>query len=117
MRRFTVALLAGACLAAGAATARDLTVKSRSIEKATDAYEISIEYPQTGQAAIDKEIAAWARKEADDFIKLAATDRQPEENAYRLDVSFEVARNDGAIFAVVFREETDTGGAHPNHDF
>jgi len=93
-------------------------VKTLSIEKKTDAYEISIQYPSTGNATIDGEIATWADHQADDFIKLATgADRQSGDNPYQLDWSFEVARNDEAIFAVIFSEETDTGGAHPNHDF
>jgi uncharacterized protein YecT (DUF1311 family) len=113
------ACLAGICLLlAGPATARELPVKTLSIDKKADAYEISIQYPATGNAAIDGEVATWANREADDFVKLATgADRQPGDNPYELDWSFEVARNDGAVFAVIFSEEADTGGAHPNHDF
>jgi len=117
MTRFLIALIAGACLFSAPASASGLPVKTPSIDKKTDAYEISIEYPATGNAAIDGEIAAWAKQQADDFVRLAASDREPGRNPYGLDWSFEVARNDGAIFAVIFSEETDTGGAHPNHDF
>jgi uncharacterized protein YecT (DUF1311 family) len=118
MSGFLVALLAGACLLSTPALAKELPVKTLSIDRKTDAYEIAIEYPATGNGAIDGEIAAWAKQQADDFVKLATrTDRQPGENAYGLSESFEVARNDGAIFAVLFSAETDTGGAHPNHDF
>ena len=99
------------------AWAKELPVKTLSIEKKADAYEIAIQYPATGNAAIDGEIAAWANKEAVDFVKLAAgADRQAGDNPYELDWSFEVARNDGAVFADIFSEEADTGGAHPNHD-
>ena len=113
-----VALLAGACLLLTVpAWAKELPIKTLSIEKKADAYEIAIQYPATGNAAIDGEIAAWANREADDFVKLAAgADRQAGDNPYELDWSFEVARNDGAVFAVIFSEEADTGGAHPNHD-
>jgi uncharacterized protein YecT (DUF1311 family) len=116
MMRFSIALLAGACLLSGSAFANGLSVITLSIDEKTDAYEISIEYPATGNAAIDREIGAWAKQQADDFVKLAS-DRAPGENVYGLDWTFEVVRNDGAIFAVIFSEETDTGGAHPNHDF
>jgi uncharacterized protein YecT (DUF1311 family) len=113
-----VSLLAGAwLLLAVPAWATELPAKALSIEKKADAYEISIQYPATGNAAIDGEIATWANQQADDFAKLAAgADRQAGDNPYQLDWSFEVARNDGAVFAVIFSEEADTGGAHPNHD-
>jgi uncharacterized protein YecT (DUF1311 family) len=113
-----VALLAGACLLLSApAWAKELPIKTLSIEKKADAYEISIQYPATGNTAIDSEVAAWANQQADDFTKLATSaDRQAGDNPYQLDWSFEVARNDAAIFAVIFSEEADTGGAHPNHD-
>lgn len=117
MPRFLIALLAGICLLSAPAAANGLPFKTLSIDKKTDAYEISVEYPATGNAAIDREIAGWAQQQADDFVKLAAGARQPGENPYGLDWSFDVVRNDGAIFAVIFSEETDTGGAHPNHDF
>jgi uncharacterized protein YecT (DUF1311 family) len=117
MIRFIGAVAAACLLAAAPAVAKGLPVKTLTIDKSADGYDIAIEYPATGNAAVDREIAGWAKQEADDFVKLAAADHQPGETAYGLDVSFEVARNDGAVFAVIFSEETDTGGAHPNHDF
>src|SRR5258708_26462679 len=104
-------------LVSESAVANGLPVKTVSVDKKTDAYEISIAYPATGNAAIDREIATWAKQQAGDFVKLATGDHQPGENAYQLDWSYDVARNDAALFAVIFSEETDTGGAHPNHDF
>ena len=62
-------------------------------------------------------IAAWAKTAVDDFIRDATTDRLPEERAYELGATFEVKRNDDEMFAVVFTEYFDTGGAHPNSDF
>ena len=48
---------------------------------------------------------------------LSTSDRQADENPYALDITYEVPRNDGEWFAVVFTIYTDTGGAHPNTDF
>ena len=100
MTRLFIALLAGVCLAGAVpAAAKSLTVKNLSIHKSTERYEISIEYPATGNAAIDREIAAFAKQEAADFVKLATTGREPDDaTAYGLDVSFEVARNDERHF-------------------
>jgi uncharacterized protein YecT (DUF1311 family) len=119
MRRLSVALAAAACLSAAvpAAAAGGFDVKSRSLHKSAAAYDISIEYPATGNARIDREIAGWAARQADDFVKLAkAGPHPPPANTYGLEITFEVARNDGEAFAVVFSLEMDTGGAHPNHD-
>jgi uncharacterized protein YecT (DUF1311 family) len=104
-------------LFAAPALAAGVKVGKETIEKKTDAYEVSVEYPRTGNAALDADIAAWAKAQADDFVKLSTEDRQPEENPYALDVTYEVPRNDADWFAVVFTIYTDTGGAHPNTDF
>jgi uncharacterized protein YecT (DUF1311 family) len=98
------------------AVATPLTVKTLSLERTTNAYETSLTYPETGIKAIDEEIAAWARSTVDDFIKMTAENRQPDEDAYGYDAAFEVARNDDEMFAVDFNELFDAGGAHPSHD-
>src|SRR5215471_6303888 len=104
MPALRAALLAGACLLSVApAWAKELPVKTLSIQKTTDKYEIDIEYPATGQPAIDREISAWAKEQADDWIKNADTGPPIQDNgSYSLDWSFEVVRNDEAIFGVVF---------------
>lgn len=111
------AALAGILLLAGPALAEGLNVETEKMAKETDAYTISVEYPKTGNEAIDAEIAAFAKKEYDDFVKLSTEDRQPDEAAYELELSFDVGRNDATGFGVLFTEYTFTGGAHPNSDF
>jgi uncharacterized protein YecT (DUF1311 family) len=113
---FTVAAIAALCLAAPALAA-GVAVKTQKLAKDTDAATISVEYPETGNAAIDAEIAAWAKGEFDDFVKLSTEDRQPDEPQYEMELTFEVERNDASGFAVLFTEYTFTGGAHPNSDF
>ncbi len=115
MTRLSLAVLA--LLLAAPAWAAGLRIETGKIEKETDAYTISVEYPKTGNATIDAEIGAWAQKEYDDFVKLSTEDRQPDQNAYDLEVTFDVGRNDAGGFGVLFTEYTDTGGAHPNSDF
>jgi uncharacterized protein YecT (DUF1311 family) len=113
---FTAAAIAALCLA-GPALAAGVAVKTQKLAKETDAATVSVEYPETGNAAIDTEIATWAKGEFDDFVRLSAEDRQPDEPQYELEITFEVERNDASGFAVLFTEYTFTGGAHPNSDF
>jgi uncharacterized protein YecT (DUF1311 family) len=110
------AAIAAFCLACPAFAA-GLTVKTQKLAKDSPAATISVEYPETGNAAIDAEIAAWAKGEFDDFAKLSTEDRQPDEQPYEMELTFEVERNDATGFAVLFTEYTFTGGAHPNSDF
>ena len=112
----SLAALAGLLLLTVPAAAK-VPVKSVAIEKSNDAYDITFDYPKTGVKAIDDDIGAWVKKTVDDFIKTATEDRADGDSGYGLDVSFEVLRNDAGGFGVLFTEEYDTGGAHPNHDF
>jgi uncharacterized protein YecT (DUF1311 family) len=99
------------CAGAHAApTTKTLTAKSAN-------YDISVAYPQTGVKAIDEELAAWAKTLLAGFRKDADDDRMTGETAYVLDVTYKIARNDGQVFAVLFEEYADMGGAHPNHDY
>jgi uncharacterized protein YecT (DUF1311 family) len=113
---FTAAAIAMLWLA-GPALAAGLTVKTQKLANDSPAATISVEYPETGNATIDAEIAAWAKGEFDDFVKLSTEDRQPDEPQYEMELTFEVERNDASGFAVLFTEYTFTGGAHPNSDF
>jgi peptidoglycan-N-acetylglucosamine deacetylase len=106
------------CLAGQAAQAAGaLPVTAKKIEDKSKLYDIAIAYPETGNRAIDDDIAVWAQSAAADFRKLAKETHQAGEQAYVLDTTFTVARNDASVFAVFFEEYTDTGGAHPNQDF
>ena len=91
-----------------------LPVKPVQLVRKADAYAITIVAPHTGIEAIDDQLVAWAKKAADDFAATTTRDRQPEEEAYSLDMHYTVMRNDAAMFEVLFESNVDTGGAHPN---
>lgn len=83
-----------------------LVVRNRDVD-------ISIEYPRTGNKAIDATLLAYAKDSVAQF-KATAVDKQANENAYTLETTYKIERNDGKMFAVVFNEYTYTGGTHPN---
>lgn len=105
-----ILLAAGQADAALKLTPKKITAKSKT-------YDISVAWPQTGVKAIDDDLAAWAKKTADEFRVDSNEDRQPDEPAYFIEVTYKVERNDDQVFAVLFDEYTDMGGAHPNHDY
>ncbi|MGH6872465.1 MAG: DUF3298 domain-containing protein [Rhizomicrobium sp.] len=110
-------LTAAAILLALANGAQATPVAARKLTAKSADYDIAIAYPQTGVKAIDDDLLAWARSQVAAFKKDSGEDRQPGERAYEFDVTYEVKRNDGQVFAVLFDEYTDMGGAHPNHDY
>ncbi len=61
-------------------------------------------------------LAAYARAKVADF-KTFEPDLAAGDHQYTLDITYDVERNDGQMFAVLFTEFADTGGAHPNTDF
>ena len=79
--------------------------------------DIRIDYPQTGNPAIDRDILATVNGIATDFRKVAVDTHEAKESPFTLDVSYRIARNDGAMFDVVFSDEWDLHGAHPNLEF
>ena len=110
-----LALLSWLC-AADFAMAAGLPVASKSIIIKTKDIDVSVHYPQTGNKAIDASLLAYARKAVDDF-KASAVDKQPGEDAYTMELTYKIERNDAQILAVVFTEEAYAGGAHGNSDF
>jgi uncharacterized protein YecT (DUF1311 family) len=95
------------------ATAAPLAVERREIKDAKAAYTMAIAFPKTGHRAIDPMLEAWARDAERDFLDIAKEAGGPP-GPWSLDVTYEVARNDAAMFAVVFTHGSYTGGAHPN---
>lgn len=106
-----LAMLSLVCPAAAQAA---LHVTKLKFADRTQIYQTTAEYPRTGNAAIDGEIAEWARGFIHDFEKQSKQDHQPQERAYTADLRYRIARNDAKVFAVVFRYDYDQGGAHPN---
>jgi uncharacterized protein YecT (DUF1311 family) len=94
-----------------------LPVVTKTIAMKSATYDITVNYPQTGNKPIDADLAQWARTEAGNFARDAKSGHEDGEVAYALNWDFEVERNDAKAFAVLFSSEEDTGGAHPNHDF
>ncbi|HEY4124349.1 MAG TPA: DUF3298 and DUF4163 domain-containing protein, partial [Rhizomicrobium sp.] len=116
--RLALALVIAAAFAASPALAK-LPVKPMKIAIKHKQYEIDVAYPQTGNKPVDAAIADWAKKEVADFKNDVAGNSNDDSSIgpNTLDISFDVARNDDKVFAIVFTESTFEGGAHPNTNF
>jgi uncharacterized protein YecT (DUF1311 family) len=97
--------------AAGAATPGKKTVAFKDKD-----VDISISYPQTGNRVIDAALTDYANSSMADF-RTYKPDFADHEHRYMMETTYEVARNDGHMFSVVFTIYADTGGAHPNTDY
>ena len=110
------ALMLALFLPVAMASAAGLPVAKKALTLKNKKVDISIQYPQTGNARIDAAI----RRYADDSFKWFAASKPEDDgntNAYMLETTYSVERNDGKVFAVLFTEYTDMGGAHPNSDY
>jgi uncharacterized protein YecT (DUF1311 family) len=115
--RLALTIAALAVFAAAPAFAR-LPVKTSKIVEKHKEYEIDVAYPKTGNEAIDADTASWVESVISNFKDEAkGNDGDGPMGPYRLLITFEVPRNDGKVFAVVFSEGLDEGGAHPNSFF
>ncbi|HEY4944245.1 MAG TPA: lysozyme inhibitor LprI family protein [Rhizomicrobium sp.] len=99
----------------GASAAGLPVAKKTIIVKSRDS-DISVQYPQTGNTAIDAALLDYARKSVAQF-KTFKPDFADNDHQYQLATTYVVERNDGKMFGVVFTEYSDTGGAHPNSDY
>jgi len=101
------------------AASGELPVQRRTIVEKTKAYTIEFAYPRTGQGTIDRAIETWARELAQSFAKDARESESeiPADRQWASGLSYEIGRNDGRMFAVLFSNYTYTGGAHPNSHF
>jgi uncharacterized protein YecT (DUF1311 family) len=106
-----LALVIGAM--ASWATAAGLPVASRHLVRKAKGVDVTIAYPHTGVGAIDNALAAYAGRVAAE-IGSPEDDGQTADVVYSLDLTYDVARNDGRMFVVMFTGYADTGGAHPN---
>ncbi|MEI9988895.1 MAG: DUF3298 domain-containing protein [Rhizomicrobium sp.] len=111
-----MSLCLAAFLALGAASAAGLPLAKKTLAFQSKAFDISVQYPQTGNKAVDAVLADYARKNVADF-KTYDPDLAGGEHAYTLDISYDVERNDGQMFGILFTEFADTGGVHPNTGF
>jgi len=107
---FTVIALAPAF-----AHAAPLALATAHFVSKTAGAEITIDYPHTAVPRIDRAIEAYVHQEAEALG--GSTDDDPTAaRPYTLELHFDVARNDDAMFVVMFTGYADTGGAHPNWD-
>jgi uncharacterized protein YecT (DUF1311 family) len=118
MGRAVFGILAGLLLVLlpAFAGAGALPVAKRTLKDRNAIYEIAIAYPQTGDAAIDADILSTVQRIATGFRREAAAAHDSEEPRYTLDVDYVIARNDARAFAVIFNDEWDFHGAHPNYE-
>ncbi len=110
-----LAVAAALLLSLGAASAAGLPVTKKVLTVKNKDSDISVAYPETGNKAIDAALADYARKSVALF-KSYKPDFANNDHQYQLETTYVVERNDAQIFAVVFTEYSDTGGAHPNTD-
>ena len=104
-------------LALAALPAAAQAVETKTISKTAPRFEMTIDYPATGNAMIDADIAAFAQRFADEFGALAddaASDDFMAPGAWWGELMFSVQRDDAEVFSVAFTWYTYTGGAHPN---
>jgi uncharacterized protein YecT (DUF1311 family) len=120
MGRAIFAILLGVLFAgdtAFAAAPGALPVKNRTLKDQSAVYAIEIAYPQTGNTAIDADIVTTVNRIAHGFKKEAVAAHDDQDPRYTLDVTYRIARNDARAFAVIFQDEWDFHGAHPNMEF
>lgn len=121
MFRLIVAIC-GLWLITGAPALAALKLTSLSITEHRKSYDIDIRYPQTGNAAIDKILAKFARDEASEIRGYAGDDgpSNPNDPSGKSDltIKYTVARNDAKMLVVTFSgSEYGAGAAHPNPVF
>ena len=92
-------------------------MKTTTLRRSADIYVVRVVYPRTGRAAIDRQISAYAKATADDFVKTTEAEHQLGEEPYQLDVTYSIERNDRVMFSVLFTEARDNGGNHLHQDF
>ncbi|HWU26215.1 MAG TPA: DUF3298 domain-containing protein, partial [Rhizomicrobium sp.] len=76
--------------------------------------DIRAAYPQTGDAAIDADLRETINRITANFRKEANAAHEAKDTPYTLAVSYKIARNDAKMFDVIFYDEWDFHGAHPN---
>jgi uncharacterized protein YecT (DUF1311 family) len=111
---FAKRILAALCVCvalAGVGVAAPLKIEKRVIKEEGATYTIDITYPRTGKPAIDGPIQTWA-KEVERAFRAQMQEMGGTPGPWNVEVGYEIARNDDAMFAVQFSESGYTGGAH-----
>src|SRR5581483_2421187 len=99
-----------------AAAAAGLTIAKKSVVLKTKDWDISVQYPATGNGRVDAALADYARREIADF-KSNKPDFAHGDSQYTLEITYRIERNDGKMLGIVFTEYRNTGGAHPNSNY
>lgn len=85
----------------------------RAITRTSKTLTLSVHYPVTGRAVMDRLFADYAR------ARIAEVGEPPPGQShgvpYTLNLSYKITRNDARYFAVLFSVENYTGGAHGSH--
>lgn len=107
-------LVALACVIASGA--QPLAVAARGFARKTAFYDIAIKYPHTGAPSVDRAIAAWVHRIAENTMESAPTVHDPHgpDSPWYLHLGYRLVRNDNCLFSVRFTGEEYGGGAHPN---
>ncbi|MBL6937188.1 MAG: DUF3298 domain-containing protein [Alphaproteobacteria bacterium] len=104
-------------LGVAVASAAGVPITAKSISWKTKQVEMTVEYPVTGNKAIDAALLAFANKQVADFkaaVKGAGAPLSPD-IGYYLDLKYSVERNDGQMLGILFNGDEFLGGAHPGH--
>jgi uncharacterized protein YecT (DUF1311 family) len=113
----TLAMAVLVSLGLAAASAAGVPVTKKTISFKTKLAEMTVEYPQTGNAAVDAVLVAFANKQVADFkrnVKEAGAPMSPD-MSYYLQLGYTVERNDGRMLGILFTGESFLGGAHGSH--
>jgi uncharacterized protein YecT (DUF1311 family) len=114
MRRAAFILLLGLTTPALTAAPAGLAVSKHTLTVKNAIIDVRADYPQTGDPHIDADILATVKKIAASFTREATTTHEAKDSPFTLDVSYTIPRNDAQMFDVVFNDEWDFHGAHPN---
>jgi len=112
----TVALLLAALITSPSRAAAPLPIQDKAIDWKKGRSEIHLHYPQTGIDAIDKKMEQYALDSNQTDMHLGDL-RMPHDYSsgrsnFSLTVTYEITRNDGEMFGVLFDGNQYNGGAH-----
>jgi len=99
-----------------AASAAGVPITKKTITWKARQIEMTVEYPQTGNKAVDAVLTAFANKQVAQFKHdAAAYPPTTPDMGYYLSIGYTVERNDGQMLGILFSGDQFMGGAHPSH--
>ncbi len=115
-RSATLAIAVLISLSVASATAAALPITKKTITWKAKQVEMTVEYPQTGNKAVDAALASFADEQVVQFKHDAAAYGAPNADmGYSLEIGYTVERNDGQMLGILFSGDEFLGGAHPSH--